>query len=41
MDASMFKPRKDQKRAIHRWNKYVLGQAYIRDAARLCPSTKQ
>ncbi|KAL2001036.1 hypothetical protein VTN02DRAFT_2328 [Thermoascus thermophilus] len=41
LDASEFKPRKDQRKAINRWNKFVLGPEYIRKAARLCPKTRE
>jgi hypothetical protein len=39
--ASEFKTRKDQRKAINRWNKYVLGPEYIRKAAQLCPKTRE
>ncbi|GAD93427.1 arginine-tRNA-protein transferase [Paecilomyces variotii No. 5] len=41
LDASEFKPRKDQRKALNRWNKYVLGPEYMRKAARLCPKTRE
>lgn len=41
LEASAFKPRKDQRKAINRWNKFVLGPEYIRKAARLCPKTRE
>ncbi|KAJ9374814.1 hypothetical protein DTO282E5_369 [Paecilomyces variotii] len=41
LDASEFKPRKDQRKALNRWNKYILGPEYMRKAARLCPKTRE
>ncbi|OAX81516.1 hypothetical protein ACJ72_04141 [Emergomyces africanus] len=41
LDPTAFKPRKDQKLAMNRWNKFVLGQSYIQSAARLCPRTRE
>ena len=41
LEASSFKPRKDQKKAINRWNKFILGPEYIRKAAELCPRSKE
>ncbi|GLB04189.1 arginyl-tRNA--protein transferase 1 [Aspergillus tubingensis] len=41
LDASAFTPRKDQRKAINRWNKFVLGPEYIRRAAYLCPKTRE
>lgn len=35
-----FKPARDQRHAVHRWNKFVLGDAYIKNAARAYPKTK-
>ncbi|PLB55707.1 Arginyl-tRNA-protein transferase [Aspergillus steynii IBT 23096] len=40
MEASAFKPRKDQRKAINRWNKFILGPEYIRRAAYLCPKSR-
>ena len=41
LDASAFVPNKDQRKAINRWNKYVLGQDYLYKAAQLCPQTRE
>ncbi|KAK2746832.1 Arginyl-tRNA--protein transferase 1 [Myotisia sp. PD_48] len=41
LDPTQYKPRRDQKKALNRWNKFVLGQKYIKDAARLCPKSKE
>ena len=41
LNAEDFKPRKDQRRAVNRWNDYILGKDYIRKAVRLCPQTRE
>ncbi|KAL4870114.1 hypothetical protein BDV12DRAFT_184716 [Aspergillus spectabilis] len=41
LEASAYKPRRDQRKAINRWTKFVLGPEYIRRAAFLCPKTKE
>ncbi|KAG2413432.1 hypothetical protein HFD88_002621 [Aspergillus terreus] len=41
LDASAFRPRKDQRKAINRWTKFVLGPEYMRRAAYLCPQTRE
>ncbi|RJE17590.1 hypothetical protein PHISCL_10073 [Aspergillus sclerotialis] len=41
LEALSFKPRKDQRKAINRWNKFILGPEYIRKAAQLCPRSKE
>ena len=41
LEASEFKARRDQRKAINSWNKFVLGPEYIRKAARLCPKTRE
>ena len=41
LDANSFKPRKDQRKAINRWNNYVLGIEFKRKAAREYPKTRQ
>ncbi|EEH23067.2 hypothetical protein PABG_05278 [Paracoccidioides brasiliensis Pb03] len=41
LDPTGFKPRKDQRLAINRWNRFVLGPSYIRSAAKLCPTTRE
>ncbi|MCJ1234910.1 Arginyl-tRNA--protein transferase 1 [Varicellaria rhodocarpa] len=40
LDAAAFQPAKDQRKAINRFGKYVLGSDYAYKAARLCPKTK-
>ncbi|KAL2872797.1 arginyltransferase [Aspergillus lucknowensis] len=41
LEAAAYKPRRDQRKAINRWNKFVLGPEYIRRAAYLCPKTRE
>ncbi|EXJ54158.1 hypothetical protein A1O7_09495 [Cladophialophora yegresii CBS 114405] len=41
LKASEFKPKKDQRQAINRWNDFVLGPEYKRKAATLCPQTRE
>ncbi|KAE8147746.1 Arginyl-tRNA-protein transferase [Aspergillus avenaceus] len=41
LEASVFKPRKDQRKAINRWNNFILGPEYIRRAAYLCPKSRE
>jgi arginine-tRNA-protein transferase len=41
LDSTQFKPTKDQRQAINRFNKYVTGDAYDKEAARLYPRSKQ
>lgn len=41
LEASSYKSRKDQRKAINRWNKYVLGPEYLRKAAQLCPRSRE
>ena len=41
LDAATFKPTKDQRQVINRFRKYILGEDYVRKAARLCPRTRE
>ncbi|KAL4803532.1 arginine-tRNA-protein transferase [Aspergillus unguis] len=41
LEASAYKPRRDQRKAINRWNRFILGPEYIRRAAYLCPKTRE
>jgi hypothetical protein len=41
LDAHGFKAKKEQRQAINRWNNFVLGQEYVRKAARLCPRSRE
>lgn len=36
-----FKPARDQRQAINRWNRYVLGENYTKEASRLYPKSKE
>ncbi|SPQ27605.1 301dd9cc-9340-41c1-b80a-eedff2a1316f [Thermothielavioides terrestris] len=40
LDSTQFKPTKDQRQAVNRFNRYVLGETYPRDAARLHPRSR-
>ncbi|KAJ5595942.1 arginine-tRNA-protein transferase [Penicillium hetheringtonii] len=41
LEATAYQSRRDQRKAINRWNKFVLGPEYIRKAARLCPRSRE
>lgn len=41
LPVDQFKPRRDQRQAVNRWNKYVLGDAYVRESAKLHPKSKE
>jgi arginine-tRNA-protein transferase len=41
LEASALKPAKDQRQALNRWSRYVLGDVYIREAAIRYPKTKE
>ncbi|KAJ5125558.1 hypothetical protein N7448_004877 [Penicillium atrosanguineum] len=41
LEASAYQPRRDQRKAINAWTKFVLGPEYMRKAARLCPRTRE
>ena len=41
LDASLFDSRRDQRQAINRWTRYVLGINYTQKAARFCPRTRE
>lgn len=41
LDSSEFKPSRDQRQTINRWNAYVLGEEYTKEASRLYPRTKE
>ncbi|CAG8202790.1 unnamed protein product [Penicillium olsonii] len=40
LEAADYRPRRDQRKAINKWNKFILGPEYMRKAARLCPQTR-
>lgn len=41
LEAAAYQPRRDQRKAINRWNKFILGPEYMRKAARLCPRSRE
>lgn len=41
LDSSKFKPTKDQRQAINRFNRFVIGDVYAKEAARLYPRSRQ
>ncbi|KAI0013272.1 arginine-tRNA-protein transferase [Xylariaceae sp. FL0662B] len=41
LDSSQFKATKDQRQAVNRFNKYVIGDTYAREAARLYPKSRE
>lgn len=41
LDATTFDSRRDQRQAINRFNRYVLGQTYRLNAARFCPRGRE
>lgn len=41
LDSSQFRPTKDQRQAINRFNKFVTGEAYAQEAVRLYPRSRQ
>lgn len=41
LKASEFKSKKDQRKALNRWNDFVLGPEYKRKAAMLCPQSRE
>ncbi|KAH7320253.1 arginine-tRNA-protein transferase, partial [Stachybotrys elegans] len=40
-DSSRFKPSRDQRQVVNRFNKYVIGDTYTKEAARLYPMTRE
>lgn len=41
LDAAAFKPSRDQRQAVNRFNKYVIGEEYAKAAARLHPRSRE
>ncbi|PKS09759.1 hypothetical protein jhhlp_004380 [Lomentospora prolificans] len=41
LDTDLFYPTKDQRQAVNRFNKHVIGEAYAREAARLYPRSRE
>ncbi|KAI1802576.1 arginine-tRNA-protein transferase [Daldinia bambusicola] len=41
LDSGRFRPTRDQRQAVNRFNKYVIGDAYSKEAARLYPRSRE
>ncbi|XDG03390.1 hypothetical protein ABKA04_003005 [Annulohypoxylon sp. FPYF3050] len=41
LDSGRFRPTKDQRQAVNRLNKYIIGDAYAKEAARLYPKSRE
>ncbi|KAK4180328.1 putative Arginyl-tRNA--protein transferase [Triangularia setosa] len=41
LDSAQYKPTKDQRQALNRFNRHILGDTYARDAARLYPRSRE
>ena len=41
LDSEKFRPSKDQRKCINRFNKHILGDSYIKEAARLHPLSRE
>ncbi|CAJ0555204.1 Ff.00g052690.m01.CDS01 [Fusarium sp. VM40] len=41
LDSSKFKPSRDQRQTINRFNKYVMGETYMKEAAHLYPKSRE
>ena len=41
LDSGEFRPSRDQRQTVNRFNKYILGEKYIKEAARLYPRSKE
>ncbi|KAK4667372.1 Arginyl-tRNA--protein transferase 1 [Podospora pseudopauciseta] len=41
LDSAEYKPTKDQRQALNRFNRHILGDTYARDAARLYPRSRE
>lgn len=41
LDSALFAPSRDQRQAVNRFNKYVLGDDYVNQAARLYPKSRE
>ena len=41
LDATQFRPTKDQRQAINRFNRYVVGETYSKEATRLYPRPRE
>lgn len=40
LPVDQFKPRRDQRQAVNRWNKHVLGHNYVKQSAKLHPKSR-
>lgn len=40
LDSTQFRPTKDQRQAVNRFNKFVVGEEYSKELARTCPLTR-
>ncbi|KAJ4002717.1 Arginyl-tRNA--protein transferase 1 [Fusarium irregulare] len=40
LDSSQFKPSRDQRQTINRFNKFVVGDSYVKEASRLYPKSR-
>ncbi|KAK3387126.1 arginine-tRNA-protein transferase [Podospora didyma] len=41
LDSAEFRPNKDQRQAVNRFNRYVIGESYSKEAARLYPPSRE
>lgn len=41
LDSTKFRPTKDQRQAINRFNKFVIGEEYSKELARTCPRSRE
>lgn len=41
LPVDQFKPRRDQRQALHRWNRFVVGDEYVKGLARVHPKSKE
>lgn len=41
LDSAEFKPTRDQRQTLYRWNRYVLGERYFKEASVKFPKTKE
>ncbi|KAF8454597.1 arginine-tRNA-protein transferase [Terfezia claveryi] len=41
LDATQFKPSREHRKALHRWENYVVGQGYLSECARKYPKTRE
>ena len=41
LDSNQFRPTRDQRQAVNRFNKYVIGEDYAKEAARLYPKSRE